>query len=516
MENRFIIRRSLRIDRSWFIRSYLTYIFIFLAAALFSQVKNGLVANYSFNDGTAKDNAGKNNAKTVGVSFSEDRFGNPESACDLQGAYGSYLNLGTDSVLKPRIGSISLWVNIGMAIEAGEGYKMNPLILTKCAPTDDFFEAYCIYYDYGRNKFTAGTTLSERNQAGIAQISNPKFNKWYHLVMTYDDDFLMLYLNGKLQNKITKGFPTRFLQSDSVMVGNSANTKNKRFFAGSIDDICIYNKVLSVKEIEELYNAPNPNKYAALFQWVFIFISGILIIVGVIVLFVRRYKKRFEKEIEKNRLQNKIYELEIKAMKAQMNPHFIFNSLNSIQQFILEKDDDNAYNYLSKFSMLVRKILETNTKESITLADEIEILKGYLEIESLRFSNAFEWEIITDPKLVADKIHIPHMMIQPFVENAIWHGLLHKKGEKKLTLLFSYIDEGKLQCLVEDNGAGRDAVKKEAATTKRSLAIDFIKQRLELLGKMKKTEYSLFIKDKKEPDGTNGGTIVELTLPILN
>jgi LytS/YehU family sensor histidine kinase len=306
------------------------------------------------------------------------------------------------------------------------------------------------------------------------------------------------------------------MKGDSVMIGNSANEKNKRFFNGSIDDIMIYNRVLSHDEIRNLYNSPNPNRFAEVTKWFFIIAAFTLAIAGIVVLFVRRYKKRFEKELERNRLQNKIYELEIKAMKAQMNPHFIFNSLNSIQQFILEKDDQNAYNYLSKFSLLVRKILETNNKESIALNDEVEILKGYLEIEDLRFSNAFDWKIIKDPKLSANKITIPHMMIQPFVENAIWHGLLHKKGDKKLTIEFSYIDEDKLTCIIEDNGAGRNAIKKEAVTTKQSLAIDLIKQRLELLSKMKRAKYTLFIKDKKEPNGDNAGTLVELTLPILN
>jgi hypothetical protein len=446
----------------------------------------------------------------------DDRFGNENSACYFQGTYGSYLNLGKDKALKPSKASISLWMNIDMTIESGIGYKMNPIIVTKCDTTVDFFEAYAIYYDYGRNRIVAGSTLSEANQCGIVTNQNCRSGLWYHVVLTYDNDSLGLYVNGKKQNKLSKGFETAFLATDSVMVGNAISVKNKRFFNGAIDDIIIYNKVLSENEILDLYNAPNPNRYAEIFKWMLTALSILIGLAGIIALFVRRYKKRFEKEIEKNSLQNKIYGLEIKAMKAQMNPHFIFNSLNSIQQFILEKDDDNAYNYLSKFSILVRKILETNNRESITLTDEIEILKGYLEIEALRFSNAFEWEIIEDPALSANKIHIPHMMVQPFVENAIWHGLLHKRGDKKLTVRFSFIDENKLLCVVEDNGAGRDAAKKENLTGKNSLAIDFIKQRLELLGKMKKTEYSLLINDKKDVNGGNSGTIIELTLPVLN
>jgi anti-sigma regulatory factor (Ser/Thr protein kinase) len=487
---------------------------------LVSQNKDGLVASYSFNRGNSKDDLGKYDAKEIGVSYVVDRFGNENSACYLFGAPSSYLNLGTDDDLKPHKGTISLWINIDIAVESGTGYKMNPIILTKRQPTDDsvnnFFEGYAIYYDYGRKRICGAATQSSLTQIGVVSNFHPQLYNWYHIALTYDNDSISLYINGNKQNTLRKGFQTKFMKGDSVMIGNSANEKNKRFFNGSIDDIMIYNRVLSHDEIRNLYNSPNPNRFAEVTKWFFIIAAFTLAIAGIVVLFVRRYKKRFEKELERNRLQNKIYELEIKAMKAQMNPHFIFNSLNSIQQFILEKDDQNAYNYLSKFSLLVRKILETNNKESIALNDEVEILKGYLEIEDLRFSNAFDWKIIKDPKLSANKITIPHMMIQPFVENAIWHGLLHKKGDKKLTIEFSYIDEDKLTCIIEDNGAGRNAIKKEAVTTKQSLAIDLIKQRLELLSKMKRAKYTLFIKDKKEPNGDNAGTLVELTLPILN
>jgi len=393
---------------------------------------------------------------------------------------------------------------------------MNPVIVTKCQPTDDFFEAYCIYYDFGRNKIVSGVTRDSLNQVGLSANSSTKLNTWYHVVITYDNDWFSFYIDGKKENKIKKGFVTKFLQGDSLMIGNSANTKNKRFFNGAVDDVVLFNKVLSEKEVEELYEAPNPNKYIIIRNWVFLFSGILLLIIGTVIFFVKRYKKGFEKEMEKNRLQNKVFELEIKAMKAQMNPHFIFNSLNSIQQFVLEKDDDNAYKYLSKFSVLMRKILETNNKESINLEDEIKILEGYLEIESLRFSNAFEWEIFVDITVNTAKINIPHMMIQPFIENAIWHGLLHKKGDKKLVVKFLPLNDKVIKCIIEDNGAGRNAEKKEDITGKKSLAIDFIKQRLELLGKMNNADCTLQLIDKKDNNGNNSGTIVEITLPVLN
>ncbi len=227
-----------------------------------------------------------------------------------------------------------------------------------------------------------------------------------------------------------------------------------------------------------------------------------------------RYLAAFKKERAKNELRINMLELETKALKVQMNPHFIFNSLNSIQQFILANENDNAYLYLSKFAKLVRKLLESSTSESISLADEMDILRAYVEIEALRFEDVFSYEFYVDEKLDQACIKIPHMLVQPFIENAIWHGLLHKTGAKNLKISFFYINEKTLNCMVEDNGVGRDFKKKKAETLegKRSLAIEFIKERLELISKTKNSNCGFEIIDKDEA----AGTIVKITIPILN
>src|SRR5204863_9458592 len=117
-------------------------------------------------------------------------------------------------------------------------------------------------------------------------------------------------------------------------------------------------------------------------------------------------------EKEKNQLLNNWYEQENRVLSAQMDPHFIFNSLNTIQQFIITNDNDKAQLYLSKFSRLIRKILESNTQEHITLAEEIDIIEKYLEIESLRFNNVFKYHISVDQGIDANKLKIPHFLIQ--------------------------------------------------------------------------------------------------------
>ncbi|MBK7817426.1 MAG: histidine kinase [Sphingobacteriaceae bacterium] len=152
----------------------------------------------------------------------------------------------------------------------------------------------------------------------------------------------------------------------------------------------------------------------------------------------RRYMLILKEERIKSQLKINMLELETKVVKAQMNPHFIFNSLNSIQQFILASENENAYRYLTKFSKLVRRLLESTTTEDLTLEDEIDLLNRYIEIEGLRFEDSFNYELHVDPQLKVSAIRIPHMIIQPFVENAIWHGFIAQKSVRVLRSLFIF------------------------------------------------------------------------------
>jgi hypothetical protein len=250
--------------------------------------------------------------------------------------------------------------------------------------------------------------------------------------------------------------------------------------------------------------------------WFIVLISLTLISLIALAIWLR-YNRILKQELQKNALKMRMYELESKAVKAQMNPHFIFNALSSIQEFVLSDDNENAYKYLSKFSKLVRRLLESSTSASISLEVEIDILKRYIEIESLRFRNAFEYEINVSEDLSPPIIRIPHMLIQPFVENAIWHGLMHKTGEKKLSLSFSPLNEKCLICIIEDNGVGRQPKDKDAgdAGEKKSMAIEFIVQHLKLMGKMRNTSYGFEITDKRNSNNEAAGTIVRIEIPII-
>jgi len=487
---------------------YLVTILLFISCRGFAQNKINPVAKFSFNHGLAKDDVSGIMAKTVGVTPAEDRFGNPSSAFYFHGTMGSYMNLGTYAALKQRQATISLWFKMDNQVYSGKGYNANPIIVTKTHLGNDFNEAYCISYELYGERITASSyhvESSDTLHANIRSINAIKPGEWYHVVMFYNDSIIGMYLNGELQNKVIKNFPTTFLAQDSVILGYSASPKNVRFFNGTIDDVEIYNRVLSPEEIKALYDRGDPNRNTYIIKWL---IAVLLCISAAVFIMLRLLKE----EKAKNKRQKLMYEMEMQVIRAQMNPHFIFNAINSIHHFILEADNENASKYLVKFSRLLRTILESNREEYITLENEIDILMKYIEIEALRFEASFKYEIITDAGMNSAFIKIPQMLIQPFVENAIWHGLLPKKADRALIISFKYINPKLLLCTIDDNGKGR----KEKITNKGSLAITFIRQRLELLSKQLGGHYEVQIIDKVDENRISTGTTVIVKLPILN
>lgn len=481
-----------------------------------AQVDSNYIVKFHFDEWEKGDSLTAK-AKRIGVTSSNDRFGNRNSAYYFHGTDHCYINLGTSPNLKPKKGSVSVWFRPDEVVLNGRGYLHNIVIITKSWEGDDFFEGYNIDYSYLSKRIMAGVTYSEEDQITIKSTDTIIMAKWYHAVLTFDDKFACFYLDGVLQAKVTKEFPTRFLVTDSVMLGNSANQKNLRFFNGCIDDVEIYHRVLSPEEVLKLYQAPNPNRYAVLKNWILIICAFIAFVFISIWLVRVRIKFVLKKEKERNILQLHALEQEIKMLKAQMDPHFIFNALNTILQFIITQQNDKAEIYLTKFSKLIRKLLESNTHETISLADELDILKKYLEIEALRFDEFIISDIHIGADIDVQNTFMPHMMIQPFVENAIWHGLLAKKGEKILKLEFEKKDEKTLLCVIEDNGVGR----MKSSFAKRvednaSLAINFIEQRLELMSKKYGAKYSLELIDKVNEMGEGLGTRIEITVPMIN
>lgn len=218
-------------------------------------------------------------------------------------------------------------------------------------------------------------------------------------------------------------------------------------------------------------------------------------------------KLQLEQEVQKNILA---------SVKSQMNPHFIFNALNTIQSYIYTNDKENASFYLGKFSDLTRSILEMSTKETISLTEEIRALKLYLDLEKLRFDDTLDYEITMADNLDENWVKIPSMLIQPYVENAVKHGLLHKKSDRKLKIQFSQNGEY-LQVTIDDNGIGRkraEELKLLKNKQYQSFAINANRKRLDILNQGKTNQIVMKIIDKFDNQGFPMGTLVELFIPI--
>lgn len=490
---------------------YLLFCLIGFSCIIHSQHNIHQVAKFSFNDKSDIDEITQNKIKLVGVGFTKDRFGNENNAVFLSGNPSSYINLGSGKNLKLKTGSISLWVKVENPIWSGKGHMINPFIMTKRITKNDFYESYIVCYFPETKKVAAWCSQDSLKQIGMNSIEEFSEHEWHHLVIAYNNNQFSFFIDGKLENTLTKDFETQFLEQDSVIVGVTANSKNFRYSNISVDDIEFFDQVLSQTEVANLYHAPNPNLNRIVLNWVLVVTGAIVLIIVLYLLVKTQIKRGVLKERYKLELQYKLLETELRANRASMNPHFLFNSLNALNNLILSNRIDNASDYLVRFSKLLRKILETNFNESITLEFEIELLKQYVEIENLRFEKNIKFIINVEAPLVPSAIKIPIMILQPFVENAIWHGLMNSTGDKKITLSFSLYKDKYVYCIIEDNGVGRNASQNNFIE-KKSMATGFVMQRLELLNKIHHLNCTLEIHDNPE----NSGTSVKIIIPILN
>ncbi|WP_348769014.1 histidine kinase [Tenacibaculum sp. 190524A05c] len=247
-------------------------------------------------------------------------------------------------------------------------------------------------------------------------------------------------------------------------------------------------------------------------EWWFvflIFLSGVLIIWYRFSQRLKTIKKAQEVALEKERLQKELVSTKLETLRSQMNPHFTFNALNSIQNLILKNDKKEAYNYLTKFSNLIRDNLHLSTKSFVEFEKELSLINRYLELEELRFKSNFSYEIMVDEEV--EDIKIPTMIIQPYVENAIKHGLLHKtNGIRKLRIEF-FLEEKVLVCKIIDNGIGikrAKEIQKSNKVKRKSFSTESIQERLSFLKDYYETDIGV------EYPNVNEGTTVIIKIPF--
>lgn len=241
-----------------------------------------------------------------------------------------------------------------------------------------------------------------------------------------------------------------------------------------------------------------------------LFYALLLTTLFAIIFLINRYLwKRKEKE---QKYLRRIKEAEMQTLRSQMNPHFLFNTLNSINSYIIQNESETASAYLTTFSKLMRNILDNSKHEMISLKKEMQTLKLYLELESARLEHSFDYKFKIDPNIDSEYLQIPPLIIQPFTENAIWHGLRNRTDKGLLEVIVNEIDDETLQIIVQDNGIGREASRKlkKEQTQHKSYGIEITTERLKTLDPNNSVE----INDLYDADETSAGTQIIITLKL--
>jgi LytS/YehU family sensor histidine kinase len=252
--------------------------------------------------------------------------------------------------------------------------------------------------------------------------------------------------------------------------------------------------------------------------WFFLILAMTIVLITIT---ITRYRSKLQiKRItHENEIQRTISELEQKALQAQMNPHFIFNSLNSIQQYIITNNQEDANKYLTIFASMIRETLENSTMGNISLVKEIEYLSKYLELERLRFGSRFSYSIDFAKIDDINNLILPVMLLQPFVENAVRHGMRYKfDSDGLISISFEMIGYD-LHCIIEDNGPGRaktNAIRSLQHIEYQSRGMDLTKRRIDLLNKISGNKIAINIDDILDIHNNVNGTRVHIIITQIN
>lgn len=305
---------------------------------------------------------------------------------------------------------------------------------------------------------------------------------------------LIDFYKKKHDDKKTLELYENFLQKLETLIKSDSSLIDKKLFEESDNKIKLLEKERNLQN--ELIQKKNTFNYAL--------IAGLIVLIILIAIIIR-----YSMAVRRN---NKTISLQ--SLRREMNPHFIFNSLNSVNQFIAQNKEIEANKYLSSYSSLMRNMMENSSRDFIPLQKEIEQLQKYLELEHLRFHDKFDFSIHIDENLDTDSYQIPNMLIQPHLENAIWHGLRYKPEKGLLKLYFNGKNDH-LEIVIDDDGIGIEkskAIKTENQKLHQSIGIKNINERISLLNDL----YQLKITCRFESKPNDGGTIVTLAFPYLN
>ncbi|MCB2221373.1 MAG: histidine kinase [Bacteroidetes bacterium] len=380
----------------------------------------------------------------------------------------------------------------------------------------------------GYNYFDPGEIISNPNPPVVVVTAFRKFNELQPVEMhhgdtihlRHDENFFSFEISALDYTNPSKNKYRYFLEGvDNDWINTDANDrlaayKNVRpgtytFYANGTNNDGIWNETGVILTIHI-----QPPWYGT---WIFRIVFVLFVISVLWIIIYRRIQRiRRKNQVERKMLdiEKQKFELEQQALRLQMNPHFIFNSLNSIQSYILTHDTEMAVTYLGKFSQLMRLILANSGNNFVPLKEELQSIRYYLDLEKLRFENKFDYILNVDSRIDEEFIEIPPMVVQPYIENAIIHGLLHKKKTGHLQIDFMIKGES-LYCSITDNGVGREAareIREKQGIHRKSSGMHITKARLEMLNKKNMEDFAVRVTDLKDNEGKSTGTKVELMI----
>ncbi len=358
---------------------------------------------------------------------------------------------------------------------------------------DYFYEKPTLFYIshlWGTQRYYWDKLAEDNPELNVVMImEGSNFKEWTDYVEASTPVAEQLFLiNHELNLKDI------FMRNSNYYIAYDKNGKLLGF-GYSADEIIKMGKKSLVSKKKELDKSQ--------LQIVVIVLALILTFLIVVLLI---WKWQVRQRIRKEQQQRRLRELELTAIRSQMNPHFLFNSLNSVQNLIQQNRGREAHLYLADFAGLIRKVLHNSEKEEVSLAEELEMTKQYLNLEKLRFD--FDFSITVDNKIDPHNTLVPSILLQPFAENAVIHGLQSKLNNRQLSIKIKQVESG-IKISIEDNGIGREAAK-EIAKTKNGKGTKLIQERLNILQEKQGEKYKLEIIDLT---GTETGTLVEIIIP---
>lgn len=482
----------------------------------------------------------------IAIGFDEDANGNLYVATVEQGIYviknrkiNGHITVAdgllSDRIKRIRLANGYLWIIDGGALQAWNtgNRKIKTINTTDGLVSSEIFDVEILhdtvyvatasgiqFFPQGietRNSFSPVSLIASvsADDSDIA-VSNEITLPWYTKNITINLQGIALKSDGNFTYRY------RLLPADTSWIAVSANENMVRFSALPPGNYTFESNVVNEDGVM--------SKEAAVFkfniakpwwqQWWFRTLVILMLLLPAYLIFKNRLKANQQKltvELEKSRVQEELRQSQLSSLKAQMNPHFMFNALNSIQEFILLNDKKQANMYMGKFADMMRMILDMSNKDKITLDEELRSLDLYLQLEALRFEEQFTYSVTKEENINDGYIQMPAMIIQPYVENAVKHGLLHKQGEKRLNIHFNLVNEHTLCCTVSDNGIGRkrsNEINEMRQKKYSSFATSATQKRLELLNYRKKELISVSYLDLQDNAGQASGTVVTINIPV--